>query len=408
MPETVVRFEDRRPIPAAVFIGNENDNLVESIAFELADWLSEAVVYIYLTANGKSDVVNLGTDRVFDITRTHTHEAGRWEAYLEAYLNGDRVWHSDEFAMYVGALPTIGEQIEQQYPTAIEDALRAVDTLTGVGARAVTLSPGSDATVDFEEDAEGNRVIVYGIPRGQDGSGGGSSAPGTPGEDGGYYVPAVSADGDLSWTPTKPGMAAAPTVNIKGDDGYSPEITTTPIVGGHRLTITDANGTKTINVMDGKDGTGSGGGGADGYSPTIDVSAISGGYRLTITDINGSRYVDIMDGAAGKDGVSATHSWSGTTLTVTSASGTSSANLKGAAGADGKNGVSASHSWSGTTLTVTSAAGSSSADLKGEKGDKGADGRTPVKGTDYYTAADKAEMVNMVLAALPTWTGGSY
>lgn len=39
---------------------------------------------------------------------------------------------------------------------------------------------------------------------------------------------------------------------------------------------------------------------------------------------------------------------------------------------------------------------------------KGADGKTPVKGTDYWTAADKAEMVTDVLAALPTWTGGSY
>ena len=38
----------------------------------------------------------------------------------------------------------------------------------------------------------------------------------------------------------------------------------------------------------------------------------------------------------------------------------------------------------------------------------GADGHTPVKGTDYYTAADKAEMVDLVLAALPMWNGGSY
>lgn len=44
----------------------------------------------------------------------------------------------------------------------------------------------------------------------------------------------------------------------------------------------------------------------------------------------------------------------------------------------------------------------------GLKGDKGADGKTPVKGTDYWTAADKAEIVNDTLAALPTWTGGSY
>lgn len=44
----------------------------------------------------------------------------------------------------------------------------------------------------------------------------------------------------------------------------------------------------------------------------------------------------------------------------------------------------------------------------GLKGDEGADGKTPVKGTDYWTAADKAEIVNDTLAALPTWAGGSY
>lgn len=60
---------------------------------------------------------------------------------------------------------------------------------------------------------------------------------------------------------------------------------------------------------------------------------------------------------------------------------------------------------------------------KGEKGDKGEQGpqgepgatgpqgpagHTPVKGTDYWTAADQTSMVNDVLAALPTWSGGAY
>lgn len=45
---------------------------------------------------------------------------------------------------------------------------------------------------------------------------------------------------------------------------------------------------------------------------------------------------------------------------------------------------------------------------QGEKGDPGEAGYTPVKGTDYYTEADKSEMVEQVLAALPTWEGGSY
>jgi len=51
---------------------------------------------------------------------------------------------------------------------------------------------------------------------------------------------------------------------------------------------------------------------------------------------------------------------------------------------------------------------------KGDKGDPGAQGPegepgyTPVKGVDYYTDADKAEMVDAVLAALPAAEEGSY
>lgn len=44
----------------------------------------------------------------------------------------------------------------------------------------------------------------------------------------------------------------------------------------------------------------------------------------------------------------------------------------------------------------------------GETGPQGPAGHTPVKGTDYWTAADQTSMVNDVLAALPTWSGGAY
>lgn len=36
---------------------------------------------------------------------------------------------------------------------------------------------------------------------------------------------------------------------------------------------------------------------------------------------------------------------------------------------------------------------------------KGKDGKTPVKGTDYFTSADKTEMVNAVINALPKYNG---
>ena len=35
-------------------------------------------------------------------------------------------------------------------------------------------------------------------------------------------------------------------------------------------------------------------------------------------------------------------------------------------------------------------------------------GPKPVKGEDYWTEGDKAEVVDDVLAALPSWEGGSY
>lgn len=42
---------------------------------------------------------------------------------------------------------------------------------------------------------------------------------------------------------------------------------------------------------------------------------------------------------------------------------------------------------------------------KGDPGTPGADGKTPVKGVDYYTEADKSEMVSAVISALPVYDG---
>lgn len=98
--------------------------------------------------------------------------------------------------------------------------------------------------------------------------------------------------------------------------------------------------------------------------------------------------------------------------------------MGGVAGLDGKSAyeIAVEHGFAGTEVQwLTSLMGSDGADGRdgrdgidgrdgrnGVDGTDGQDGRTPIKGTDYWTAADKAEIVDGVLDALPVWNGGSY
>lgn len=87
--------------------------------------------------------------------------------------------------------------------------------------------------------------------------------------------------------------------------------------------------------------------------------------------------------------------------------GTGGGGSGGSGSVSGKDGVSPTVSISKvdkvTTISITDVNGTKTAVIN-----DGADGKTPVKGVDYYTETDKTEMVNLVLEELPTWNGGVY
>ena len=124
-----------------------------------------------------------------------------------------------------------------------------------------------------------------------------------------------------------------------GEDGY------TPVKGVDYFDGKDGQDGR--NGIDGADGQP----GKDGTSPVVSVATITGGHRITITDKNSTKTVDVMHGKNGTDGKP---------------------------GADGS---------------------------PGKDGSNGQDGYTPVKGKDYFTDAEKTEMVNAVKAALPIYAG---
>lgn len=123
------------------------------------------------------------------------------------------------------------------------------------------------------------------------------------------------------------------------------------------------------NGKDGADGK-PGAAGADGVTPHI------GG--------NGNWYIGSTD--TGKPS-------RGATGAKGDAGATGPAGPAGPAGAPGKDGANGETGPQGP---------------KGDPGTPGASGHTPVKGEDYWTAADKQEIVNDVLAALPDGTEVSY
>jgi hypothetical protein len=199
------------------------------------------------------------------------------------------------------------------------------------------------------------------------------------------------------------------------------------------------------------------------YSEIADKPTLFSGSYNDLTDVpdltNAIDDALTQAKASGEfDGVSTTHSWDGTVLTITSASGTSSANLKGEQGPKGDAGQD------GVTFTPSvdedgnlswtndgDKDNPTMVNIKGIQGEKGADGigiskisytpatqssdgtksftpvivqtndgnktnlvitayngKTPIKGTDYFTESEKDELIQDVITVLPIEVGEDY
>ena len=90
-------------------------------------------------------------------------------------------------------------------------------------------------------------------------------------------------------------------VKSTGEDGVSPVVTVESITGGHRVTITDANGDHVFDVLDGVNGDP--GRGIATIAKT-GTSGLTDTYTITYTDGNVQTYT-VVNGADGSPGASA-------------------------------------------------------------------------------------------------------
>ena len=160
-----------------------------------------------------------------------------------------------------------------------------------------------------------------------------------------------------------------------GPDGFSPIATVEQTDSGAVISITDKNGTTTATVTNGKDGKD----GNDAVSPTVAVSKSGKVTTVSITDKDGTKTATINDGADGYTPVKDKDYFDGKDGTSVTVKNVSESSADG-----GSNVVTFSD---GKTLNV-------------KNGQTGGPGKTPVRGTDYWTEADQEAIVQQVVTVM--------
>lgn len=159
--EVHVSFRGRKPVPQHVDIGMERENKVTVLCFEGLPKMDGSTAYLHIDLGDNSDVIEI-VDGQADVKRTLTQFTGSAEAFVEVLGANDRVWHSQIMELFVGRLPILGKKIEQEYPTAFEQALAQTAADKAAAAKSAADAAATAAGIVTEEaarqDAESKRV----------------------------------------------------------------------------------------------------------------------------------------------------------------------------------------------------------------------------------------------------------
>ena len=264
----------------------------------------------------------------------------------------ERALSSLSFAVFVGPALAGGEGGGSDGYSMFLDALKKFEDADGVIADAVAKAQEAVTTAQGAMATAGQAVEAA---QGASGAVAAANAAATAANQARDQLLAAAERGDFDGADGLPGADGedgAPGADGRdGADGVSPTAKVEQTEAGAVVTVTDATGTTTATLAHGPKGD-----------------------KMTLDDLT-EEEIESLRGEKGDKGDPFTYGdFTPEQLEalrgpqgVQGPPGTDGAD--GAPGADGADGVGCTHSWAGSVLTVTSASGTSSADLRGPKGD---------------------------------------
>ena len=154
-----------------------------------------------------------------------------------------------------------------------------------------TLPPGSAPSINIDSTDPENPVMEFGIPKGDTGAKGDKGDKGDTGSVGPAPIFTVGTTSSLP-------AGSAPVITIDTSDPANPVMDFGIPAGAKGDTgATGATGPAGADGADGQDGAD----GADGFSPVVEVDEIEGGHEVSITDAEGTQTFNVMDGEVSEE-----------------------------------------------------------------------------------------------------------
>lgn len=156
-----IRFSGRTPSPKEMSIGMETDSGAETLKMVLPEITNGQIATLQMILpDGTAEVLEIENGETLIPARI-MEISGTARAWVQILAGNVIAWNSEIMYMGIGALPEISDRTEQQYPTALQDAIFRSETAKqqAESAAAAAMAAAGDLIMFNIEDGH---LIMYG------------------------------------------------------------------------------------------------------------------------------------------------------------------------------------------------------------------------------------------------------